>query len=227
VAADLELIAAIRTALRRAAKPERAPAMQAYMKSTMPYLGVRVPVMRASTRAAARLRPFAAPQDVAGTVLELWRSAEYREERYAALALLDTPRAKALREPALLPVLQEVVSTGAWWDYVDEASHRIGDLLLGWPTDVRPVLLAWATSADIWLRRASIISQIGHRDQVDEDLLTFAIEASIGEKEFFLRKAIGWALREYAYVAPGWVREFVATHELSPLSRREALKHLG
>jgi 3-methyladenine DNA glycosylase AlkD len=201
--------------------------MQAYMKSQTPYLGVRVPGVRALTRAEARKRPFGTGADVADTVLALWRTADYREERYAAMALLDTPAARPLREPDLLPTLRELIVTGAWWDYVDELAHRVGDLLLGWPAQVRPALVDWAHGQDLWLRRASIICQLGARDRADLDLLTLAIEASLGEREFFLRKAIGWALRDYARTDPAWVRSFAETHELSPLSRREALKHLS
>jgi 3-methyladenine DNA glycosylase AlkD len=227
VAADGELIGALRAALRETAQPELAGSMQVYMKSATPYLGVRVPVMRALTRAEAKLRPFTALADLIDTVLELWRAADYREERYAAIALLDTPAARRLRDPALLETLRELILTGAWWDYVDELAHRVGDLLLGWPGEVRPTLVTWSRSDDRWLRRASIICQLGARDRADLELLTLAIEPSMGDRDFFLRKAIGWALRDYARTDPAWVRSFAATHELSPLSRREALKHLA
>lgn len=226
VAADVELIGAVRAALRRAAQPELAGPMQAYMKSATPYLGVRVPVMRTLTRAEAKRRAFGTCADLMDTVLRLWREADYREERYAAIALLDTPAARRVRDPALLGTLRELILTGAWWDYVDELAHRVGDLLRGWPAEVRPALLTWTRSDDRWLRRASIICQLGAREQVDVELLTVAIEASMGERDFFLRKAIGWALRDYARTDPAWVRSFTSTHELSPLSRREALRHL-
>ena len=226
MAADIELIDALRAALRETAHAELAGSMQAYMKSAIPYLGVRVPVMRALTRAEAKLRPVATSADLADTVLALWRAADYREERYAAIALLDTPAARRLREPALLETLRELILTGAWWDYVDELAHRVGDLLLGWPAEVRPTLVTWTQSDDRWLRRASIICQLGTRDRADLELLTLAIEESMGDSDFFLRKAIGWALRDYARSDPAWVRSFADTHELSPLSRREALKHL-
>jgi 3-methyladenine DNA glycosylase AlkD len=227
VAADAELIGAVRAALREAARPELAPAMQAYMKSATPFLGVRVPVMRTVIRAEAKLRPFATSADLTDTVLRLWREAGYREERYAAIALLDTPAARRLRDPAVLQTLRELIVTGAWWDYVDELAHRVGDLLLRWPAEVRPALVTWTCSDDRWLRRASIICQLGTRDQADVGLLTIAIEAAIGDSDFFLRKAIGWALRDYARTNPAWVRSFAETRELSPLSRREALKHLS
>jgi 3-methyladenine DNA glycosylase AlkD len=227
VAADVELIAAVRTALRRVAQPELARPMQAYMKSATPFLGVRVPVMRTVTRTEANLRPFSTSAGLIDTVLRLWREAGYREERYAAIALLDTPAARRLRDPALLQTLRELIVTGAWWDYVDELAHRVGDLLLGWPTEIRPVLLTWTRSDDRWLRRASIICQLGARDREDLELLTIAIESGVHDRDFFIRKAIGWALRDYARTDPAWVRSFAETHELSPLSRREALKHLS
>jgi 3-methyladenine DNA glycosylase AlkD len=227
VAADIELIEAVRAALRGAARLELARPMQAYMKSATPFLGVRVPMTRALTRAEAKLRPFTTPADVTDTVLRLWREASYREERYAAIALLDTPAARRLREPAVLATLRELIVAGAWWDYVDELAHRVRDLLLSWPAEIRPALLTWTRSDDRWLRRASIICQLGLRDRADIELLTTAIEAAIGDSDFFLRKAIGWALRDYARTDPAWVRSFAETHELSPLSRREALKHLS
>ena len=181
MAADAELIAAVRAALRGAAQPELAPPMQAYMKSATPFLGVRVPVMRTLTRAEAKLRPFAASADLSDTVLRLWREAGYREERYAAITSPDTPAARRLRDLALLQTLRELIVTGAWWDYVDELAHRAGDLLAGWPAEVRPALLTWARSDDRWLRRASIICQLGARDRTDMELLTIAIESALDE----------------------------------------------
>jgi 3-methyladenine DNA glycosylase AlkD len=127
----------------------------------------------------------------------------------------------------LLPVPRELIVTGAWWDYVDELAHRVGDLLSGWPAEVRPVLAAWARGEDRWLRRAAIICQLGARERTDVELLSAAIVASLHDSDFFLRKAIGWALRDYARTGPDWVRFFADGHELSPLSRREALKHLS
>jgi 3-methyladenine DNA glycosylase AlkD len=111
-------------------------------------------------------------------------------------------------------------------DHVDEVSHRVGELLLLFPTDVRPVVHRWQRSDDRWLRRASVICQIGARERTDRHLLTEAIDANAADHDFFLRKAIGWALRDYARTDPEWVRAFVVTHDLSPLSVREATKHL-
>jgi 3-methyladenine DNA glycosylase AlkD len=223
---DRVLVETVRADLRAAADPVRAPQMQAYMKSTMPYLGVRLPDVRRIVGVAAKARPPANTGALAGTAAALWHEAAYREERYAATALLGVPAARRLRTTELLPLYHEMITTGAWWDHVDEVAHRIGELLVAHPAQMRPTLSAWARDPDRWLRRTSVICQVGLRGATDAELLSDAIIANLSDRDFFLRKAIGWALRDYARSEPDWVRAFVATHELSPLSRREALKHL-
>ena len=222
-----QLCAEIRAALRAAAAPAEAPQMQAYMKSTLPYLGVRVPEVRRLTRAVAQEHPFGSGADMEAAVRELWTEAEFREERYAATALLDTRSARPLRSPESMALLRDLIVSGAWWDHVDELARRVGELRARWPEQITAELITWATADDIWLRRVSIICQLGAGRDTDLDLLTTAIDANVTEREFFLRKAIGWALRDYARTDPDWVRAFVAARELSPLSRREALKHLA
>lgn len=222
----IALISQLRTALRAAADPDRAPQMQAYMKSAMPYLGVRVPQVRAITRAVAREHPVGSADALQTIVATVWDQAEYREERYAATALLDAPGVRPLRTPDLITLVERLIVSGAWWDHVDELSHRVGELLLAFPTAIRPVVWAWRVTDDRWLRRAAIICQLGARERTDRDLLAAAIEANAADPDFFLRKAIGWALRDYARTAPEWVRGFVASHQLSALSVREATKHL-
>ena len=222
---------AVRAALRAGADPAAAEPMRAYMKSVMPMLGVPQPVR------AAMLRPLLAehPLPDAGrwraAVLALWRAAAYREERYAALAVARhrSYRGFLLGEPAQsLRMLDEMVVTGAWWDLVDETATRlVGPLLLAAPGVVAPTVRAWATDEDRWRRRAAVICQIGAKERTDTALLAAAIEANAADRDFFLRKGIGWALRQHARTDPQWVRDFVAGHRLSPLSRREALKHLG
>jgi 3-methyladenine DNA glycosylase AlkD len=121
-----------------------------------------------------------------------------------------------------------MIVTGAWWDYVDElAIRRVGPILRGEPDIVTPIMRAWSTDEDPWRRRTSIICQVGAKLDTDTELLAEAMEANIADKDFFLRKGIGWALRQHSKVDPGWVRAFVDTHpNLSPLSRREATKYL-
>lgn len=204
--------------------------MQAYMKSAMPYLGVTSTPMRDAVRAAIAQHPIASFEEWRQTVLALWHEARFREERYAALELVAATRYKAFRTLDALPVYTELIVNGAWWDLVDGlATHEVADLLRTHPGEMRPLLLNWAHGEDAWLRRTSIICQVGFKGTTDRELLYACIEPSIAERGFFVRKAIGWALREYAKVEPEAVRAYVAANEdrLSGLSKREALKHLG
>jgi 3-methyladenine DNA glycosylase AlkD len=225
---DRLIVEAVRATLQEAADPAAAEPMQRYMKSAMPYFGVRVPIVRRLTKAVYDAHRIDDRATWVATFLALYDEAGHREERYAALALVAHRFYRPFVGSDLLVPYEHLVRTGAWWDLVDETAHRVGDVLRVDRTETERVVRAWATSDDLWVRRASIICQVGYRADTDLELLAFTIEPSIGEQDFFLRKAIGWALREAAYVDPGWVRGFVARHDdLSPLSRREALKHLS
>ena len=219
------LIVAIRDALRDAADPERAPGMQAYMKSAMPYRGVCRPAVRSLTTQAVRAHPPTSPADLEMTVRALWDQATFREERYAASDLLRTPIATGRLE--LIPLYEHLATTGAWWDHVDELAHRVADLHDAHPAETGEIVRRWSRSPDLWLRRLAIIGQLGRKHRLDPSLLAEVIEPNVTNTEFFIRKAIGWALRDHARVEPDWVRGFVSSHPaLSGLSQREALKHL-
>jgi 3-methyladenine DNA glycosylase AlkD len=213
----------IRAALRAAADPSLAPGQQAYMKSTMPFLGVRAPEVRRLTR--AEVKGMTDASSLLELAMQLWDAASHREERYAALAVLGTRALKG--DPAVVPVVEHVARTGQWWDFTDDVAHRIADLHDARPVETAKLVRAWSIDRDMWIRRIAIISQLGRRDRVDAGLLADVIEPNRADREFFIRKAIGWALREYARVAPEWVLRYVDSHDLSPLSRREALKHVG
>jgi 3-methyladenine DNA glycosylase AlkD len=204
--------------------------MQAYMKSAMPYLGVTSVPMREAVRAAIATHPVSTFDEWRDTVLALWHEAAFREERYAALEIVGATRHKAFRTLDALPLYRELIVDGAWWDLVDGlAAHEIGELLRRHPVEMRQILLEWAHGEDPWLRRTSIICQVGFKRTTDRDLLYACIEPSLAERGFFLRKAIGWALREYAKAEPEAVRKYVEANEsrLSGLSKREAQKHVG
>ena len=212
----------IRSALRDAADPERAAGQQTYMKSAMPFLGVRVPDARRVARTLARGRDAAT---LRATALELWVDAGFREERYAAMALLSLRPLHG--DPDLVPLVERFVRTGQWWDYTDELAHRLADLHDARRVETAALVHRWARDPDLWIRRIAILSQLGRGIRLDPAVLADTIAPNAADPEFFLRKAIGWALREYARVAPEWVRAYVDEHEVSPLTRREALKHLG
>lgn len=221
-----ELIDAIRGRLQAAADPGRAAGAQAYMKSQMPSLGVRVPEVRRIVRAEAAAHPPGGLAELQSTVLALWRSASCREERYAAIEL--TGLKLAAGELSMLALYEEIIRTGAWWDLVDGVAHRLGTLLQAHRAELTPVLGRWSRDDDFWVRRASITAQLGAKAATDTALLAAVIEANLDDPEFFIRKAIGWALRQYARTDPAWVRAFVQRHwdDLSPLSRKEALRNL-
>lgn len=222
----MKLVDGIRAELRAAADPARAPKMQAYMKSAMPFLGVPSPQVHTITAAVRREHPPADLDELRAAVLALWDGAEYREERYAAQSLLRYRLGTG--DPALLPLHEHIAVTGAWWDHVDETARHIAALHDAHPADTAAVVRAWGRGDDLWLRRLAIISQLGRKDRLDTAVLSDVIEPALSAPEFFLRKAIGWALREHAKTDPDWVRAYVAAHEaeLSGLSHREALKNL-
>jgi 3-methyladenine DNA glycosylase AlkD len=122
-----------------------------------------------------------------------------------------------------------MIVEGAWWDFVDDIAIRlVGMVLLDDRERMHPKLDRWIDDPNMWIRRTAILSQIKHRDRTDQDQLFGYCLKRADEKEFFIRKAIGWALREYAKTEPDAVREFALNHrdQLSGLSFREATKHL-
>jgi len=224
------LITTLRAALSDHADPANAAAMRAYMKSAMPYLGVKMPLVQAICREVFAAYPLPSFDDWRDTVLRLWREAQFREERYAAINLAEFRHYAAYQTLDTLPMYQEMIVTGAWWDLVDAiAGHRIGELLRRYPGPMRQTMLAWSRSPDLWLRRTSIICQSRFKGATDTNLLYACIEPNLEDKDLYIRKAIGWALREYAKTNPQAVLDYVAAHDaqLSGLSRREALKHLA
>src|SRR5262249_47545423 len=163
-------------------------------------------------------------------VLTLWRDATYREERYAAIELSGHRYYREFQTLDALPIYEEMIVTGAWWDYVDVlAIHRVGDLLRRFPHPLARTMRAWARGDDLWKRRSAILCQLSFKRDTDLELLYECIEHAMDEPEFFLRKAIGWALREYAKTDATEVRRYVRQHaeRLSPLSQREALRRLS
>ncbi len=226
--ATRRLVSDVRAALTAVADPAKAGPMQAYMRSAMPYLGVQTPQRRAAIRpVAAQWQPGSFGEWEQG-VWAVFDGAEHREERYAALDLALLRRFAGYRDARAMPLLRRLAVAGAWWDLVDGASPIARDALTADPGVVAPLLRAWARDDDLWVRRVAVISQLLRKADTDRTLLADVLEPNLARPEFFLRKAVGWALRDFARADPDWVRAYVAAHpSLSPLSRREALKHLG
>ena len=195
--------------------------MRAYMKSAMPYRGVPSPMLREACRVVFPVHSLESFDDWRDTVLALWCDARFREERYAALLLTGERRYRDYQTLDALPLYEELIVTGAWWDYVDPiASARIGALLKRYPARMQKTMRAWSRSTDMWKRRTAILCQLKFKADTDLALLYDCIEPNLGDKEFFIRKAIGWALRQYAWIDPREVRRYVARNRtrLSALS---------
>jgi len=200
--------------------------MAAYMKTDTPFYGVQKAGRLSVNRDSVRRFPPESRADYRSAVLALWRQ-PHREERYLAIDYACSfPRYITVSS---IPLYRRMIIDGAWWDFVDSiAIHLVGRVLLNQRPLTTSKVEAWIDDPNLWLRRSSIIGQIGHKESTDTDLLFGACFRRMHEKEFFIRKAIGWALRDYAKTNPSAVRRFALAHrsELSPLSFREATKHL-
>ncbi len=216
--------------LARAADPTKADGMRPYLKSELPCYGVYTPEMKRIWREVIPQHPLPDRVSYEATVRVLWDGATHREDRYAALAVTDHRLYREYQDPAALPLYDHLVVTGAWWDLVDVvATRRIGRIRRAFPDDLDPVMRSWADDHDLWRRRAAVICQVGGKRHTDTGLLVDVLEPNLDRGEFFLRKAVGWALRDYSWTEPEWVRAYVADHtaRLSPLSRREATRRLA
>jgi len=223
------LIEKIRSALRAAREPENAAPMQRYMKSRLPFLGIKKPLRVATLKPVLQHHYLETPEEWRATIGTLFETAEYREEWYAALDLLGFRAYRSWLDMHALPLCEALIISASWWDIVDEIStRRISVVLSASREELTPILRTWAHDENPWKRRASIIVQLKHKRETDTKLLGFAIIANLHDQDFFLRKAIGWALREFSKTDPNWVEDFVGQHLhlLSNLSRREALRLL-
>ncbi|MBX3268852.1 MAG: DNA alkylation repair protein [Sandaracinaceae bacterium] len=219
-----DFIHAVEDALARVAVPADAEPMRRYMKSAMPFLGVKKPARAAALRPVLAAFQTSDPALASARALALFRAARHREVRYAATDYLR--RHRRLLGADALDALAAMIVEGAWWDHVDEiAAHLVGGALARDPAPTAARLRAWARGDELWLRRAAILAQLRFGASTDRALLDDCIAPSIERGEFWLRKAIGWALRALSRADAAWVRAYVGAHPgLSPLSRREALR---
>ena len=220
-----ERVAFIVEGLTRRADPARAGQMARYMKTTMPFHGVARPDLDKVVRDALRRWPIESLDDYRTTVHALW-ALPHREEKYAAIAIAR--RQERFVRAENLDLYRSMIVGGAWWDLVDDFAHVVCHLLLTDRARTRPVLDAWIDDDDLWLRRIAILSQIDAKNETDEEMLFSYCTRHMSEREFFIRKAIGWALRQYARTSPDAVLAFCEANRerMSGLTFREATKHL-
>lgn len=210
------------TLLQNAANPDKAVEMAAYMKKRFDFLGIPTPLRRKLCKPLFKeMKPQAPDWDF---VEACWES-PYREMQYVATDYLN-----ALVEqltPQDLSRIELLITRKSWRDTVDALDKVIGGIFLNFP-EIRAQLIHWSQHDNIWLRRVAIDCQLSLKRQTDQTLLSEVIQNNFGQSEFFINKAIGWALREYGKTNPDWVKNFVQQHreKMAPLSVREALKRL-
>lgn len=219
-----DFVDAVRVALEGVADPVKALLMARYMKDRFPFLGIPQPIFAAALKSLFRSSQFT--QDELLEVAALLWAQDEREFHYAAVGLLS--RHIGLLTPAAFPRLERFILEQSWWDTVDALASRVYGPLVRSHPQARAQMDLYSTHANFWLRRVAILHQLSYRADTDQTRLFRYCLESAQEPEFFLRKAIGWALREYAKTQPDSVLEFVEAHRdvLSSLSVREALKYL-
>ena len=218
----IELADYVAGALERLQDPGKAVEMAAYMKTDMPFYGVqkpgRMPIIK---HVKERFRPVDSRQYAEG-VLALWERS-HREEKYLAINYALSFRQFVSVES--FGLYERLIREGAWWDFVDGvAADLIGGAYLNDRPEVKPIINKWSKDADKWIRRTTLICQLHHKDKTDHEQLFSLCLLMSGEKEFFIQKAIGWALREYSKTNAGAVKKFLRRNKdnLSPLSYRQA-----
>lgn len=208
-----------------AADPERAVQAQAYMKNIAPFLGLPSPLRRELSRTVLAGTPRPDEADCAAIALRCW---ELPEREYAYFAVDYLRRHVKRLSSGFLPVTRHLVTTVSWWDTVDAlAAHVVGGLVAADPK-LTAEMDAWIEDEDLWVARSALLHQLRYKDATDTGRLFAYCLRQSGHPDFFIRKAIGWCLREYAKTDPDAVRDFVGRERgrLAPLSAREALKNL-
>lgn len=215
-------VASLKTLLEQNANPSLAAPMKKYMRDQFEYLGIKSPQLRLLFRQVIKEQGLPALEDLDAIVSELWEFPQ-REYQYLAIGLMERLEKKLPSKS--IKTLEYMITHKSWWDTVDNISHSVGIHFKRYPEVREKYLAKWRTSNNFWLRRTAILFQLDYKKETDFDLLGEIIRENLDSKEFFINKAIGWSLRQYARVDPKAVKKFVDSTPLHPLSRREAMKH--
>ena len=204
------------------ANPEIAQAQKAYLKDQFEFFGLKTPQRRAIQKPFLVKKYLPPKSELESLVKLLWSKPE-REFHYFAQELGE--RYAKEFDQRDLELFEFMITHQSWWDTVDIiATKLVGVYFKKYPEEIAPTVDRWIASQNIWLQRTALLFQLHYKQELDQLLLSTTIQALLGSKEFFINKAIGWALRQYSRTNPDWVREFVRRTPLEPLSRREALR---
>ncbi len=197
---------------------------KAYLLNQFEFYGIKTPLRRQLCKEFYKANPIKDHIELSTIIKECFNEPQ-RELHYFAIELLG--HHKQLWSKKTLPLIEWMITHNSWWDSVDSTnSHVIGKFFLTYPEFTEEYTYKWNRSSNKWLQRMSILFQLIYKDKTNTTLLTEYIEYCQFEEDFFIRKAIGWALRSYANTNAKWVVLFVKAHpQLSNLSKREALKH--
>jgi 3-methyladenine DNA glycosylase AlkD len=218
-------VTALRRALTRHAHPANAGPMKRYMRDQFEYLGLKTPELGRLLKQHYAEHGLPELAGLERILRDLWALPQ-REFQYTAVGLLG--RFAAQLPPDFIRTIEYLLVTKSWWDTVDSiAAGTVGTHFKRFPKVRRTVLARWRRSDNFWLRRSAILFQLGYKEETDFELLCEIIRENLGSNEFFINKAIGWALRQHARIDPRGVRSFVSATPLHPLSAREALKRIG
>lgn len=210
--------------LVQAADADKSVTMKGYMKNQFAFLGIPTPERRKICIDYAKQNTIKNEQELEAIVKELWILPQ-REFQYCAIETLLYN--KKLWQQKIIEIIEYCLTNKSWWDTVDPLSYDCtGNYFKMFPEKINSITLRWNHSENIWLQRSSLLFQKSYKNNTDTGLLAAYILNIATSKEFFVQKAIGWILREYAKTDVAWVKAFVHEHKLAPLSQREAMKHL-
>ncbi|SHJ68756.1 3-methyladenine DNA glycosylase AlkD [Aquimarina spongiae] len=222
----MDFLSTLQSKLQERSDPNNAIAMKAYMKNRFRFYGVKAPIRKAILKETLiSFKGSITPENCSELVLQLY-AMEERELHLCAIELVDQTLKKKYRKEDIV-LIEKLITTHSWWDTVDFiAKHILGNYLLQFPDEIATVIPEFARSEHMWLNRSAILFQLGYKEQTDKTLLFSLCEAHKSSNEFFIKKAIGWALREYSKVNPTDVQDFVSKTVLKPLSTKEALRRI-
>lgn len=205
------------------ANADNAIQMKAYMKNKFDFFGIKTPERRKICKDYMKHRKLNDEKELETIAKELWALPE-REFQYFAIELLAL--SKKVWKTSIIELFEFCITHKSWWDTVDFiANECTGPYFKMFPAQIVPVTDRWNASSNIWFQRSSLLFQKSYKRNTNTVLLSAYINNLSHSKEFFVQKAIGWILREYAKTNPEWVKAFVNTHNLATLSKKEALKH--
>lgn len=220
----MNFITKLETAFQKESNPENALAMAKYMRNHFSFFGIKTEKRRLIFKTLYKENSKEIAENPKAIALELY-SKKQREWHYCAIEILIKQLKRNYKKEDI-HLIEKLIITHSWWDSVDTiAKYILGEYLLEFPLETENVIERFSNSENIWLNRSAILFQLGYKQETDFELLQSLCEKHKNSNEFFIQKAIGWALREYAKTDPQAVKNFVTNNNLKPLSTKEALKN--